>query len=98
MSDYDGNRVIDVEEYRYRMLEIFVFFDKDGDGFIVVAEVPEEKKALHAVIDSNDDEKISVREFLLFSMPRFWKADYDGDNVLSRPEVAASNAREATGN
>lgn len=95
LSDFNGNGTIDVEEYRYREVEIFAVLDKDGNGFLVVAEIPDGYKELFPVVDTNADGKVSVREYLVFIMPRFWKADYDGDNVLSLPEVIASDRREA---
>jgi hypothetical protein len=94
-SDHDGNGVIDVEEYRARMIEIFVFLDKDGDGYLLVVDVPDGYKEVFPVADTDGDGRASLREYLLFIMPRFWKADYDGNNVLSLPEVGAADRREA---
>lgn len=94
-SDHDGNGVVDIEEYRARMIEIFVFLDENEDGYLVIADVPDANKDVFPVADSNGDGRIALREYLVFLMPRFWKADYDGDNVLSLPEVGAVDRREA---
>lgn len=94
-SDSDGNGVIDVEEYRARMIEIFVFLDKDGDGYLLIANVADGHKEVFPVADADGNGKVSLREYLVFIMPRFWKADYDGNNVLSQPEVGAADGREA---
>lgn len=95
LADTDGNGTIDVEEYRGRMLEIFVVLDANGDGYLVVAEIVDDHKEMFPVVDSDGNDKVSLREYLVFVMPRFWKADYDGDNVLSLPEVGAADRREA---
>lgn len=97
-SDHDANGVVDVEEYRARMVEIFVFLEKDGDGYLVVADIPDGNKRVFPAADANGDGRLALREYLVFVMPRFWKADYDGDNVLSLPEVGAADRREASSN
>jgi hypothetical protein len=94
-SDHDGNGVVDIEEYRARMIEIFVSLDGNGDGYLVVADVPDGHKEVFPAADANGDGRLALREYLVFIMPRFWKADYDGDNVLSLPKVGAADRREA---
>ena len=95
LSDDDKDGVINVEEYRARMIAVFVALDKDGDGYLVEAEVPDDHKEVFAVADADGNGRLGLREYLVFMMPRFWKADYDGDNVLSLPEVVAAEKREA---
>ena len=95
LSDDDKDGVINVEEYRARLIAIFVALDKDGDGYLVEAEVPDGHKDVFIVADADGNGRLGLREYLVFMMPRFWKADYDGDNVLSLPEVIAADKREA---
>jgi hypothetical protein len=95
LSDEDADGVVDVEEYRNRMIVIMVALDKDEDGYLIESEVPEVQRDVFPVADASGDGKVGLREYLVFVMPRFWKADYDGDNVLSLPEVIAADKREA---
>ena len=95
LTDADGNGSIDVEEYRARQLLVFSALDQDGDGFIVLAEIPKDRKDVFAVVDTDGNKRIILREYMLYIMPRFWKADYDGNNVLSPAEVKAADEREA---
>ena len=95
LADEDADGVINVEEYRNRMIVVFVALDEDGDGYLVESELPDGQKDVFPVADANGNGKLGLREHLVFIMPRFWKADYDGDNVLSLPEVTVADKREA---
>ena len=95
LADADANGVVDVEEYRDRIIVIFVALDTNNDGYLIESEVPDARKDVFPVADADSDGELGLREYLVFLMPRYWKADYDGDNVLSLPEVIASDRREA---
>jgi Ca2+-binding EF-hand superfamily protein len=88
-TDNDGN--VDVEEFRRRKIEIFVLMDANGDGFIVVTEVPEEHKDKFDKVDENKDERVNLNEYLVFVMPAFWlEHDTNKDSVLTIDEVEAA--------
>lgn len=95
LADEDADGVVNIEEHRDRMIVVFVALDGDQDGYLTEAEVPDGHKDVFAVVDSDGTGSVGLREYLVFVMPRFWKADYDGDNVLSLPEVIAADKREA---
>jgi len=48
-----------------KALEIFKSWDKNGDGFLVISEVPENLRNLFGRNDRDNDGKISVREHIL---------------------------------
>jgi Ca2+-binding EF-hand superfamily protein len=88
-TDNDGN--VDVEEFRRRKIEIFVIMDANGDGFIVVAEVPEDHKSKFDKVDENRDGRATLNEYLVYVMPAYWtEHDTNKDNVLTIDEVEAA--------
>lgn len=60
-SDHDGNGVADVEEYRARMIGVFVALNADGNGYLVIAEVSDANKDVFLAADINGNDKVSVR-------------------------------------
>ena len=48
-----------------KALELFKSWDKNGDGFLVISEVPENLRKLFGRNDRNNDGKITVREHVL---------------------------------
>ena len=48
-----------------KALEIFKSWDRNGDGFLVISEVPEDLRKLFGRNDRDNDGKISVREHIL---------------------------------
>ncbi len=93
LADENANGIVDVEEYRNRMIVIFMALDEDKDGFLVKSEVPDAREAALSSADTGGDGRISIREYLVFVMPEFWQADIDGDNVLSLTEVLVADKR-----
>lgn len=95
LTDTNGDGAVDVEEYRARVLVIFSALDKDGDGFLVIADVPDDRKDVYGVVDEDGNGRVTLREYMLYVMPRFWMSDYDGDNTLSKAEVKAADEQES---
>jgi hypothetical protein len=95
LSDADADGVVDVEEYRDRMIVILVALDENEDGYLVESEAPRDQSEMVSAADANGDGKMNLREYLVYVMPRFWEADYDGDNVLSLSEVMVADKRQA---
>ena len=90
-ADTDNDGDVDVEEFRRRKIEIFVLLDANGDGFIVVTEVPEDHKSKFDKVDENKDGRVNLHEYLVFVMPAFWlEYDTNKDNVLTIDEVEAA--------
>ncbi len=87
--DLDGN--VDIEEFRGRKIEVFVLLDENGDGFIVLSEVPAEHQDKFPKVDKDKDERVDLREFLVYVMPAVWlEYDLNKDNVLTLDEVEAA--------
>ena len=87
--DLDGN--VDIEEFRGRKIEVFVLLDENGDGFIVLSEVPAKHQDKFPKVDKDKDERVDLREFLVYVMPAFWlEYDVNKDNVLTLDEVEAA--------
>ena len=94
-ADVDQNGSVDVEEFRARHIEIFVLMDANGDGFVVLAEVPDEHKGKFEAVDEDKDGRVDLHEYLVFVMPAFWlEYDTNKDNLLSLDEVEAAAARK----
>jgi hypothetical protein len=90
-ADLDNDGDVDIEEFRGRKIEIFVLLDANGDGFIVLAEVPAEHQSKFPKVDENKDERVNLHEFLVYVMPAFWlEYDMNKDNVLTLDEVEAA--------
>jgi Ca2+-binding EF-hand superfamily protein len=87
--DNDGN--VDIEEFRGRKIEVFILLDANGDGLIVLSEVPEKHKDKFPKVDKDKDERVDLREYLVYVMPAFWlEHDMNKDNVLTLDEVEAA--------
>ncbi len=90
-ADTDDDGDVDVEEFRRRKIEVFLLLDANGDGFIILSEVPEEHKDKFSKVDENKDERVNLHEFLVYVMPAFWlEYDMNKDNVLTLDEVEAA--------
>jgi len=93
-TDRDGDGSIDHEEYRLRMVETFYFLDENGDGYLVIREVPGISEKDLAGADENGDRRFDMNEFLVIRFLGFTAADSNGDGALSRGEVDAMDARQ----
>ena len=92
-TDKDGDGTIDHEEFRLRMVETFYFLDENGDGFLVIMEVPGTSENDFAKADENGDRRFDMNEYLVIRFLGFTAADSNGDGGLDRGEVDAMNAR-----
>ena len=93
-TDRDGDGSIDHEEYRLRMVETFYFLDENGDGYLVIKEVPGISEKDFADADENGDRRFDMNEFLVIRFLGFTAADSNGDGALGRGEVDAMDARQ----
>ena len=92
-TDKDGDGTIDHEEFRLRMVETFYFLDENGDGFLVIKEVPGTSENDFAKADESGDRRFDLNEYLVTRFLGFTAADSNGDGGLDRGEVDAMNAR-----
>ena len=93
-TDRDGDGSIDHEEYRLRMVETFYFLDENGDGFLVLKEMPGITEKDIADADENGDRRFDMNEFLVIRFLGFTAADRNSDGGLDRGEVDAMDARQ----
>jgi len=93
-TDRDGDGSIDHEEYRLRMVETFYFLDENGDGYLVIREVPGTSEKDFSDADENGDRRFDMNEFLVIRFLGFTAADSNGDGALGRAEVDAMDARQ----
>lgn len=94
-SDRNGDDVVDAQEYRLRMVEVFYFADQNKDGSVTIGELQAvetvEPSAFRAA-DKNGDGVLVLQEFIEFRMTDFREADTDSDGRLSSKEVQSWNA------
>ena len=81
--------MVDAEEYRNRLVEVFYFSDKDVDGILMISELPGAAPSEFAAADRNSDGKLSQEEFVGHQMQGYSGADTNGDGKLSKQEVGA---------
>ncbi len=93
-TDRDGDGTIDHEEYRLRMVETFYFLDENGDGYLVIKEIPGISEKDIADADENGDRRFDMNEFLVIRFLGFTAADRNNDGALDRGEVDAMDARQ----
>ena len=93
-TDRDGDGSIDHEEYRLRMVETFYFLDENGDGYLVIKEIPGISEDDITDADENGDRRFDMNEFLVIRFLGFTAADSNGDGALGRGEVDAMDARQ----
>jgi len=87
-SDTNGDGVVDRREFNVRMVDVFYHLDRDKNGRLSRAEVPEAADAAFAAADANGDGQLQMQEFLHARSRDFERADADGDGSLSPPEAA----------
>ncbi|MFC3226749.1 EF-hand domain-containing protein [Marinibaculum pumilum] len=89
LTDRNQDGMVDAEEYRNRLVEVFYFSDKDVDGVLMITELPGAAPSEYAAADRNGDGKLSQEEFVGHQMQGFSGADTNGDGKLSEQEVGA---------
>jgi Ca2+-binding EF-hand superfamily protein len=81
---------------QHRLDRLFQRFDKDGDGKIALADLPEPLRQRMAPADTNGDGQITRDEFTKareqFAAERKKQLDTDGDGVISDQERAKARA------
>lgn len=95
--DADGDRVISIAEYRALQIARWPRIDRNADGYLTLDDFPRfaagRARALLAevaVLDTNEDGRISRDEFINGPAPLFHQADQNADGVLSRTELEAA--------
>ena len=89
LTDRNQDGMVDAEEYRNRLVEVFYFSDKDVDGILMISELPGAAPSEFAAADRNSDGKLSQEEFVGHQMQGYSGADTNGDGKLSKQEVGA---------
>ena len=93
-TDRDGDGTIDHEEFRLRMVETFYFLDENGDGYLVIIEIPGISEKDFAGADESGDRRLDMNEYLVIRFLGFTAADSNSDGGLNRDEVDAMDARQ----
>jgi len=86
-ADRDNNDVIDYEEFREHMTEVFYHADVDRDGTLEGDELNIMNKARVPDSDTDGDSELELREFLNTTGADFRSADRNRDNLLSEDEL-----------
>ena len=92
-TDSDGDGTIDHEEYRLRMVETFYFLDENGDGYLVIKEIPGITEKDITVADENGDRRLDMNEFLVIRFLGVTAAERNSEGAWDRGEVDAMDAR-----
>ena len=88
-ADLNGDGILEIDEYVAFMVNLFASLDKDRDGFLVIAEIPETPPERFRQYDRNGDNKISLGEGVGFKVVEFFDADVNNDGVMSLAELLA---------
>jgi hypothetical protein len=88
-ADLNGDGILEIDEYVAYMVNLFASLDKDRDGFLVIAEIPETPPERFRQYDRNGDNKISLGEGVGFKVVEFFDADVNNDGVMSLAELLA---------
>ena len=86
-ADLNGDGVLAIDEYVAFMVNLFASLDKDRDGFLVIADIPETPPERFRQYDRNGDNKISLGEGVGFKVVEFFDADVNNDGVMSLAEL-----------
>jgi Ca2+-binding EF-hand superfamily protein len=87
-ADKNGNGLVDRREFHDRMTEIFYHDDADKDGYLVVEELRQiDEEIVFEPADRNNDDKVSLPEYVDQRFEGFDEADVNGDGGLSVQEV-----------
>lgn len=96
-ADADGNGQITRAEFIDYRARQFARFDRNGDGFITMDDVPRlmaghfgpRMAALQNQFDANHDGRISREEFVKGPTQGFDLADANHDNIVTKAEAQA---------
>ncbi len=88
-ADLNGDGILEIDEYVAYMVNLFASLDKDRDGFLVIADIPETPPERFRQYDRNGDNKISLGEGVGFKVVEFFDADTNNDGVMSLAELLA---------
>jgi len=86
-ADLNGDGILEIDEYVAFMVNLFASLDKDRDGFLVIADIPETPPERFRQYDRNGDNKISLGEGVGFKVVEFFDADTNNDGVMSLAEL-----------
>jgi len=95
MADRDTDGRISYEEYRNRMVKVFVELDGEGDGVLVDEELA--KFAIgphHELADRDGSGDVSPDEFMGYATILFAVVDTDRDGYLTMEEFHAAGGEE----
>lgn len=86
-ADLNSDGVLEIDEYVAYMVNLFASLDKDRDGFLIIADIPETPPERFRLFDRNGDNKISLGEGVGFKVMEFFDADVNNDGVMSLAEL-----------
>jgi len=95
ITDRDADGRLSYEEYRNRMVKVFVELDSEGDGALVDEEL--RKFAIephHELADRDESGDVSPDEFIGYATILFVVVDTDRDGYLTKEEVHAAGGEE----
>ena len=90
ITDKNGDKRIDREEYHQRMTEVFFFADKDKDGNLTVIELQAvesvDPQAFHSA-DKDGSQSLCLYEYLYALHKDFEQADRNNDGTIDMQEL-----------
>jgi hypothetical protein len=93
--DANGDGVIDAAEWRQRKMMVFYILDRNGDLFLLPAEVPGLAPSEFAAADADHDGRLSGYEFNQAAFAQIEFADEDSSRTVTLAEFQSYRARLA---
>lgn len=86
-ADQNADGHVNVDEYVAYVILLFGMYDKNGDHFLVPAELPKPEPARFESADRNRDGKLSLGEAVAIKMIDYFDIDTNHDGALSIDEI-----------
>jgi len=87
VADTNGDGYVNVDEYVAYIIYVFGTYDKDGNHFLVPAELPQPDPERFKSADRNGDGKLSLGEAVAIKMIDYFDIDTNHDGALSIDEI-----------
>jgi Ca2+-binding EF-hand superfamily protein len=86
-ADRNHSGTLDIDEYVGHMILLVATFDRNGDHYLVAAELRDNDPARFRMADRDGDGRLSVGEIVAAKVIDYFDMDTNHDGVLSVEEV-----------